>query len=222
MSSATTGVLDPVLDGGTILPPPPRGDGPELPSLPSLAEPPPVSNARLAMLGFIVFESMLFVPLMGGFVVLRWGSPVWPPPGQPYLPIAITWVNTLVLLGSSVPLAFAARGLRRGSKTPYVRGLSAAAAMGALFLAVQGYEWTRLLAHGMTVGGGVYGGIFLILIGTHALHVLGAVVWLATVALLAAVGRVGETRDTAFVLCRMYWAFVCILWVVLFGLVYLA
>ena len=94
--------------------------------------------------------------------------------------------------------------------------------MGGVFLAVQGYEWSRLLAHGMTVEGGVYGGIFLILIGTHALHVLGAVVSLAIVAALAVAGRAGRRHTTAFQLCRMYWAFVCILWVFLFALVYLA
>src|SRR5712691_5456038 len=65
---------------------------------------PPVSNARIAMLAFILFESILFAGLLGGYVVLRWGNAVWPPPGQPYLPIAVTWLNTAVLLGSCVPL----------------------------------------------------------------------------------------------------------------------
>ena len=35
-----------------------------------------------------------------------------------------------------------------------------AAALGALFLAVQGYEWLRLISFGLTTASGVYGGTF--------------------------------------------------------------
>ena len=244
MAAATTTVLDPALaPGGAIPPAPPAIDeGPPRPPR-VLNPPPPVSNARLAMMAFIVFESMLFAGLLGGYVVLRWGSAVWPPAGQPYLPLAVTWVNTAILLGSCFPLARSARALRRAEERPAggripgapraadpapasspasVRGLSLAAAMGALFLAVQGFEWVRLLAHGMTVAHGTYGAIFVMLIGAHGLHVLAAVVWLGTVAILAATGRIAPGRSAALDVVAMYWYFVCAVWIALFALVYLA
>ena len=229
MAPPTTTVLDPVLEelereAPPATPPPPpdrRGrDGVRPRRVETL--PPPVSNAILAMLAFIVFESMLFAGLLGGYVVLRWGSPAWPPRGQPYLPIAVTWLNTAVLLGSIVPLAAAARAHRRGARRAFVRGLVLTALMGSAFLAIQGFEWVRLLAHGMTVVHGTYGGIFLLLIGAHGLHVLGAVAWMATLAALAAAGRIASGKSPALDISTLYWYFVCAIWIVLFALVYLA
>ena len=222
MSGATTVVLDRALDGG--LPPGPPARGGEWPGSPRVeaAPIPPVSNARLGILAFIVFESMLFAGLLGGYTVERWGSLQWPPAGQPYLPIAITWLNTLIHRGSCVPLFLSGRALRRGDSRAFLRALATATLMGAAFLTVQGIEWVRLLAHGMTIAHGVYGGIFLILIGTHALHVLGAVIWLAAVALLAAAGRIQRTGSATFEMVTLYWYFVCAVCIALFTMVYLA
>ena len=47
------------------------------------------------------------------------------------------------------------------------------AALGALFLRVQGYEWVRLDQLRAHVASGVYGTTFYTLIGTHAAHVVG-------------------------------------------------
>lgn len=228
MSASITTVLDPLVDlergpsRGT-----PPGDRPpsnlDRATSVSLESPaPPVRSAVIAMLGFILFESMLFAGLLGAFVVLRWGTATWPPAGQPRLPIGVTWINTAVLLGSCFPLGLGIRAHRSGSGRSFARPMTLAASMGALFLAVQGFEWTRLIAHGLTLHDGIYGGIFVLLIGLHAAHVLGAVLWLGTMAILASFGRIGPGRATALDLCGLYWVFVCALWPLLFGMVYLA
>src|SRR5262249_18808531 len=166
------------------------------------------------ILAIIVFESMLFAGLFGAFSVYRFASAYWPPPGQPYLPIAITWVNTFILLGSLVPLTLAGRAVRRGDGRRFLALLGFTALSGTLFLAIEGTEWVRLLAHGMRVVDGVYGGIFLMLIGTHGLHVLGAVVWLCALAALAATGRL-PAPGPALRIAATYWWFVCAVWVAL-------
>jgi heme/copper-type cytochrome/quinol oxidase subunit 3 len=100
------------------------------------------------MLLVIVFESMIFVALLGAFVVQRSATRPWPPAGQPFLPIGVTWVNTFVLLGSLLPLQAAGRALRRGRHAAFVRSLAIATAMGAIFL-VQGIEG-RVSSRGLT------------------------------------------------------------------------
>src|SRR5437879_5041873 len=95
---------------------------PQAPIRPSTTEPPlppPVSAVRLALLAVIVFESMLFAGLLGGYIVLRWGSAAWPPAGQPYLPLAVTWVNTGILLGSCIPLSLSVRSFRREERRSF-------------------------------------------------------------------------------------------------------
>jgi heme/copper-type cytochrome/quinol oxidase subunit 3 len=86
-----------------------------------------------------------------------------------------------------------------------------------LFLSVQGYEWLQLIRDGLTISTGIYGATFYTLIGCHALHVLAAVVWLSVLW-----RRVRKQVSLVQIdICRMYWQYVCALWVVLFALVYL-
>ena len=206
---------------GPVLPPPPepgRGD-------PRDREPvggrPLFDNVKLGMLFFICGEIMFFGGLVSAFLVLRVSAPVWPPPLQPRLPLGVTGVNTLVLLASSVAMAAALRALARGDRDTLVRRLVVTAGLGALFLLVQGYEWARLVHFGLTLSSGIYGSTFYTLIGTHAAHVLGALVWLAVTVALAARGRFADGRTGPLRACAMYWHFVVVLWPVLYLAVYL-
>lgn len=183
---------------------------------------PAFSNARLAMLLFLGTDAMFFAGFIGAFLVLRAGAPVWPPPFQPRLPIEVTAVNTAVLLASGYTMARALRAIRRGDQAGLTRGLGWTAALGASFLGVQGYEWLRLVEFGLTLSSGAYGATFYTLIGTHGVHVLGALAWLL-ITLVRAKRRRFTARDhVAVTLCGMYWYFVVGLWPVLYTLVYLA
>ena len=182
---------------------------------------PRVGNAVLAMTMFLAAETMLFAGLVGGFLVLRFGAQVWPPPFQPRLPVEVTGVNTLILLASSLTLTRAVRAIRRDDQGGLTRGLGQTALLGAIFLAVQGYEWTRLVGFGLTVSSGAYGATFYTLIGAHGVHVLGALIWLSTVLMAARRSRFTAPDHSPVVVCAMYWYFVVFLWPVLYGLVYL-
>jgi heme/copper-type cytochrome/quinol oxidase subunit 3 len=186
--------------------------------------PPPrrgLDNLRLALLFFMGAEVMFFAALVSGLFVLRVGMAAWPPPLEPRLPVAVTAVNTVVLLGSSVAMVAALRALRRRQHERFVRMLATAAALGALFLAVQGYEWIRLIGYGLSLSSSVYGATFYSLIGLHGLHVAGALVWLVATTLLAARARFADGRIAPVQACAMYWHFVVGLWPVLFVAVYL-
>jgi heme/copper-type cytochrome/quinol oxidase subunit 3 len=152
--------------------------------------------------------------------VLRGNSFAWPPPDLPRLPLAVTWVNTAMLLFSAFTMSRASEAARAGNPQGLRVALAATAVLGTGFLAVQGSEWVRLVRHGLTLSSGSYGATFYTLIGLHALHVVGAVIWLLVV--LAIAQRRGYTaqRHVGFTLCAMYWYFVCVLWVILFGMVY--
>jgi heme/copper-type cytochrome/quinol oxidase subunit 3 len=180
-----------------------------------------LDNLRLALLFFMGAEAMFFGALVSALFVLRVGMAVWPPPLEPRLPVAVTAVNTVVLLGSSVSMVAALRALRRGERPRFVAMLATTAGLGAAFLLVQGYEWIRLISFGLTLVSGVYGATFYTLIGLHGLHVAGALVWLLATTLLAARGRFPELPSSPLQACAMYWHFVVGLWPGLFVAVYL-
>jgi cytochrome c oxidase subunit 3 len=179
------------------------------------------SNAWLAVLITLGAEAMFFAGLIGAYLVFRVGSPVWPPPFQPRLPVAVTGFNTVILLISALTMRTALRAAQYGNRAGLLRRLAVTAALGAVFLAVQGIEWLRLIHFGLTVSSSVYGGLFYTLIGFHALHVVGALIWVLGVWVLAKKGRFTRERHTGVQTCAMYWTFVVALWPVLYWLVYL-
>ena len=198
---------------GHVPPPPPPtggGDGPDREPGPRR---PLLDNVRLAMLFLICGEVMFFGGLISAFLVLRVTAAQWPPPLQPRLPVGVTGVNTLVLLASSVAMAAASAALVQRDPGTLVRRLLLAGGLGAAFLLVQGYEWIRLVGYGLTVGSGA--------IGTHAAHVVAAVVWVGVTAWLAACGRFVDGQTGALRACAIYWHFVVALWPILYVAVYL-
>src|SRR3989304_680552 len=91
----TAAVIDELLaDIGRLPPPPPPGDRGDGRSWGEPERTPLVSNAVLGMLVFMGAETMLFAGLIAGFLVLRLGARVLPPPFQPRLPIEVTGVDT--------------------------------------------------------------------------------------------------------------------------------
>lgn len=182
---------------------------------------PAIGSPELATLIFIVFELMLFSGMTAAYLVLRTSSFAWPPPGMPRLPIEVTWVNTAVLLFSAYTMYRATRAVAAGQTDRFRNALAITAVLGTVFLVVQGSEWVRLIHQGMTLTSGSYGGIFYTLIGLHAVHVLGAVIWLTAVLVFAWRGRYSATSYAGVRICAMYWYFVSALWPLLFYMVYL-
>jgi cytochrome c oxidase subunit 3 len=184
-------------------------------------ERPFISSAMLAVMMVIASEMMLFSGLIGTFLVYRMSTAFWPPPALPRLPIAVTWVNTFILLSSALTMTLALRAVHHSRQRLTRRYLLATLALGVTFLAVQGSEWVRLVAHGLKLSSGMYGGTFYLLIGCHGAHVTAGVIWLACVVWFAMSGRYNARNAHAIELCAVYWYFVCAVWPLLFGLVYL-
>jgi cytochrome c oxidase subunit 3 len=187
---------------------------------PAFDSAPLISNGRLAVLILLCAEAMLFGGFIGAFLIYKLSAPFWPPPGLPRLPIAVTWANTMVLLASALTMKLAVEAARGGRRLHLRAWLTLTAALGALFVSVQGSEWVRLEAPGLHLRSGNYAATFYVLIGLHALHVVCAVLWLLGVTMAVVLARPGQDRRGAVELCAIYWYFVCAVWPLLFGLVY--
>ncbi len=167
---------------------------------------------------------MFFAGLLGAFVVYRFGAETWPPPDQPRLPLGVTTINTLVLLASGIVMVRAWRNLKTTSLKSIRRSVAITLVLGLAFLLIQGYEWARMLEFGLRLSTGVFGATFYTLIGCHALHVIGAVVWLVTVwfRLHRSPQSLVANEFIAVKLVSMYWLLVVALWPVIFGMVYVS
>ena len=184
----------------------------------------PLSNARLGVLVLLGAETMLFSGLIGTFLIFRVGNVTWPPPSHIgiELPRVVTGINTALLLLSGYTMFQAWRAIQKDRVKQLRNWLLITGVLGLLFLGVQGSEWVQLIRNGLTLQSGVYGGIFYVLIGCHAIHVLTAVIWLFIVFGMAVAERFSATRYTGVDTCAIYWIFVVALWPILYVLVYLS
>ncbi|RDH77331.1 cytochrome c oxidase subunit 3 family protein [Mycolicibacterium moriokaense] len=136
---------------------------------------------------------------------------------QQHLNVTIGVINTIVLLTSSLFVARGVAATRCGRHTSAVRLLIAAGASGVLFIAVKAYEWSVELAGGHTVADEFFS-FYYVLTGVHMLHVtLGLIILGVCVRELLAPKR---RRITLIEQGATYWHMVDLLWIVIFGLLY--
>ena len=178
-----------------------------------------VSNSVLGMIIFIVTEIMFFAGLMSAHTIARATAPggVWPPAGQPRLPVDRTAFNTAILLLSGVLLFLASRRARDGYEKALAY-LAGAIATGIAFVLLQGVEWVALLREGLTMQSSAHGAFFYLIVGAHALH---AVVAIAVLTAIYFPMRRGTLAPSTFAATQLFWYFVVLLWPVIYLRVYL-
>jgi heme/copper-type cytochrome/quinol oxidase subunit 3 len=176
-------------------------------------------NSVLGMIIFVSAEVMFFAALMSAHTIARSSAlgGVWPPAGQPRLPMERTAVNTAILLVSGILLWMGNRYLNTdpGRALRYVAG---AIATGIAFVLLQGVEWVALLREGLTMTSSNHGAFFYLIVGAHALHAVAAIIALTWVYLLM---RRGTFSRPSFTAAQVFWYFVVILWPVIYLRVYL-
>lgn len=192
-------------------------------SEPAFAGPPRRRFAHSATLGMALFvfaEIMLFSGFISAYAIVQ-GSAMpgmWPPPDQPRLPIERTALNTLALIASGVLLFVGGRRFRRSGAAAAQPWMLGALALGAAFVLFQGLEWVALLRHGLTLTSSQLGSFFYVIIGTHGLHAVAAIVALAWSVLAMRARRLNESALGAI---ELFWYFVVLVWPLLYWKVYL-
>jgi cytochrome c oxidase subunit 3 len=170
------------------------------------------TGITLAILSILMF----FMALASAFIVRRGSSNDWVPVHIP----AILWVNTAVLLASSLVLELSRRRLASAD----VRGFRAlwfvTTALGVLFLGGQIFAWRQLLLQGIFVASNPGSSFFYIFTGLHGVHLLGGVCALLYV-LVRNFDRAKVTKPVAAEIVGHYWHFMDALWIFLLALLYL-
>jgi heme/copper-type cytochrome/quinol oxidase subunit 3 len=182
-----------------------------------------VSNGIMGMIFVLATEGMFFAGLISAYVVNKAGAVMWPPYGQPRLPVEVTAVNTIVLLSSAIAITLFARKFKtQQTLTPALRRmLTLSILLGITFVAVQGSEWVKLIAFGLTTKSSLYGSFFYLLIGMHALHVVGGLGLLLYLSQSIKKMKSAEAISNRITVCSLYWYFVVGIWPILYILVYL-
>jgi heme/copper-type cytochrome/quinol oxidase subunit 3 len=180
-----------------------------------------VDNKKLGMWTFLGSEVMLFTGLIATYLVFRGKSLAGPFPHELFADPTIVAVNTLVLLCSSLTMVLALDGVERGLRRKFFIFILLTAALGATFLSVQVYEYSKLISEGLGLGVNMFGASFFTLTGFHGAHVSVGVLLLLITALRG--WKYGFTKEyhLGVEMIGLYWHFVDLVWVLIFTLVYL-
>lgn len=188
-----------------------------------------VYNMKLGMWVFLLSEVMFFTSLIGAYIILRFAHPdAFAEPGV-VLNVPLTALNTFILICSSVTMVKAFAAIQQGDQAGLKRWLIATAAIGALFVGVQAYEYIQLAGHGFVPsvdgyaaeGRPLYGATFYTMTGFHGAHVTIGVLCLLFVTWRAFRGKYTAQSHGGVEIVGLYWHFVDLVWIILFTIVYL-
>jgi cytochrome c oxidase subunit 3 len=185
---------------------------------------------------FLLSDTFIFSCFLIAYMTVRMTTTdPWPVPSEVFaltvagnhIPLLLIAIMTFILITSSGTMALAVNyGYRRDRKTTALLML-ATALLGASFVGMQVFEWSKLIFEegvrpwGNPMGAAQFGSIFFMVTGFHGLHVSIGVIYLLTVAFKVWRGDYEERGYEIVEIAGLYWHFVDLVWVFIFAFYYL-
>ncbi len=170
-------------------------------------------RAVLGLRVFLTVVGVLFTLLVVSYAD-RMSLGDWHPLPEPWL----LWPNTVLLILSSIAFQWACTAANRGQIAGVRSGLLAAGVLAFAFLAGQLLAWQQLAASGYYAATNPANAFFYLLTALHGLHLSGGLVaWARTSAKVRRGFEAAEVR-LSVELCAVYWHFLLMIWLVVFGL----
>jgi cytochrome c oxidase subunit 3 len=195
---------------------------------------------------FLLSDTFIFSCFLISYMTVRMSTTVaWPNPSEVFaltlwgkkIPLILIAIMTFVLISSSGTMAMAVKfGYEKNKKMTFIL-LLVTAALGATFVGMQAFEWTKLIFEegvrpwGNPMGAAQFGSAFFMITGFHGTHVSIGVIFLLIVAAKVLRGDLDHERP-GFLTGRkgnyeivetmgLYWHFVDLVWVFIFAFFYL-
>ena len=196
-----------------------------------------VSWGKAMMWIFLLSDTFVFSCFLIGYMTVRVSTTVpWPNPSEVFalhvggadVPLLLIALMTFVLISSSGTMAMAVNFAYRRDRVNAAALMLVTATFGELFVAMQAFEWSKLILEegvrpwGNSMGAAQFGSAFFMITGFHGLHVSIGVIYLITVAFKLIRGDFEKTGNYQIVeIAGLYWHFVDLVWVFIFALFYL-
>ncbi len=172
------------------------------------------SNSKtVALTMFLTVATSLFALFISAYT-MRMHMHDWSPVTEPNL----LWFNTALLVLASVAYQLTRNAAVAGRTSALKPGLAIAGLLTVLFLGGQFLAWRQLDASGYYVASNPANAFFYLLTAVHGLHLLGGMyVWARSTARTWA-GAEADSVRLSIELCTVYWHYLLLVWLVLFGL----
>jgi len=172
------------------------------------------ASSKLVALTTLMAVITSFFALVLSAYSLRMDLGDWVPLTEPNL----LWVNTGVLVLASAALQWTRNIAMRHDSSSLLPGLLLTGFLTVAFLVGQFIAWQQLNASGHYLTSNPSDAFFYLLTGLHGLHILGGMYVWARATLRAVGGSDDDAVRQSVELCTIYWHFLLLVWLVLFGL----
>jgi cytochrome c oxidase subunit 3 len=204
-----------------------------------------VSWGKAMMWIFLLSDTFIFSCFLISYMTARMSTTVpWPNPSEVFaltiggttLPLILIAIMTFVLISSSGTMAMAVNFAYRRDRRKTAVLMLVTAILGAAFVGMQAFEWTKLIHEGVRPwgnpwGAAQFGSSFFMITGFHGTHVTFGVIFLLIVARKVWRGDFDDERRGFFTsrkgnyesveIMGLYWHFVDLVWVFIFAFFYL-
>ncbi len=173
------------------------------------------SNTTLiALITFLAVVTSFFALILSAYA-LRMELGDWVPMTEPQL----LWANTGMLVLASIVFQWTRNAAIRGQRSRLTPGLLITGVLTLGFVVGQFVAWQQLMASGQGVRANASNAFFYFMTGAHAVHIIGGLYVWARATLRVILGRAeGEAIRRSVELCTIYWHFLLLVWLILFGL----
>ncbi|RJG43480.1 MULTISPECIES: heme-copper oxidase subunit III family protein [unclassified Mesorhizobium] len=204
-----------------------------------------VSWGKAMMWIFLLSDTFIFGCFLLSYMTARISTRVpWPNPSEVFalniggteVPLILIAIMTFVLISSSGTMAMAVNFGYRHDRRKTAILMLLTAALGATFVGMQAFEWTKLITEGVRPwgnpwGAAQFGSCFFMITGFHGTHVTIGVIFLIITARKVWRGDYDTARKGFFTsrkgnyesveIMGLYWHFVDLVWVFIFAFFYL-
>ncbi len=169
---------------------------------------------------YLMTDCMLFASLFATFAVLRTATADGPS-GADIFQLPLMLVSTVILLVSSFACGIALIGLKNRNMVQIAWGLTATFVLGVAFLSIEIYEFAHLINEGYGPDRSAFLSAFFTLVGTHGLHILVGLIWLAVLGWVFYKRGINAKSGRQLTIFGMFWHFLDLVWIFVFTIVYL-
>ncbi len=125
------------------------------------------------------------------------------------------WWSTICIVASSVTLYLASKAFKQRDMPKYKTLVTITMVLGVLFVAMQVMGFYQLTAKGITLQSNVSASFMYVIVGLHAVHVIGGIIALVLLFLKAYNTKTKSYNNVTVDVISTYWHFVDILWIYL-------
>lgn len=178
------------------------------------------SNKVFGFWIYLMSDCILFAIVFATYAVLV-NNIADGPSGKEIFNLPYVLLETFCLLASSVTYGMAMLAMAKKQQAHVINWLLVTFLLGFAFIALEINEFNILIQEGYGPQRSAFLSGFFALVGTHGLHVLSGLVWMAVLIIQIKQKGLTTVNNTRLMCLSLFWHFLDVIWICLFTVVYL-